>query len=666
MKLKIIYLCSVISLLCGNSAFGMDYDENELYEDPWKDMKSHSEDMQKPMTHRLERQKRQLRQLNAEFKANQKESEKLREKFRKSDSNLDNSSQKVKKIVEQIEQLSKIEEKPSYSKFKQNKRPSLGIRVNHKPANLVLGKKDQQFFDKTVKIRQNNVNITQNNSDDMDWEPTTSNLEQQKIQLLNQKLEEANKVINELKQQLETAKLQIHAQEQQNQTNERLSNSQKSDNPNSITPNGFSSVIPKPISSKPLSNPNYTTPSEFSFGNSNSQKPNNSNFATSQSQLLESIRKGKISQQEYERLIRDGTFFSILSLHINSYPSRVQSAIADKVEEKQTSSSDGIFHSKLPAEIIRDNSSLFRDPEFVRRLKPAFAEHFFNSDKESNERIIPFLIVKNLNSTTSVSFATPKPNNPNSTKPSNFNFKTLKTEDKPASSGFSFATSKPNNPNSAGNTDFSFGKTTTAIPADLYNSNKIQYYNGWGFNPKNPHLGAAKEDTTSAQAQLFEAIEKGNLSDVSNAIKNGANINEQDKNGNTPLNKASQNGHLEIVKFLIKYGADVNKSGNDGWTPLHGASHNGHLEIVKFLVKNGADINRKTTISERTPSYIAKFQQHQEIADYLESKDTKSELADYSSADNLSNADSDNRNKKTNKKNKKQPSTILNQPRAME
>ena len=38
MKLKIIYLCSMISLLCGNSAFGMDYNENELYENPWNDI----------------------------------------------------------------------------------------------------------------------------------------------------------------------------------------------------------------------------------------------------------------------------------------------------------------------------------------------------------------------------------------------------------------------------------------------------------------------------------------------------------------------------------------------------------------------------------------------------------------------------------------------------
>lgn len=43
MRLKIIYLCSVISLLCGNSAFGMNYNEN----DPWKEVPSESQNEKK-------------------------------------------------------------------------------------------------------------------------------------------------------------------------------------------------------------------------------------------------------------------------------------------------------------------------------------------------------------------------------------------------------------------------------------------------------------------------------------------------------------------------------------------------------------------------------------------------------------------------------------------
>lgn len=158
----------------------------------------------------------------------------------------------------------------------------------------------------------------------------------------------------------------------------------------------------------------------------------------------------------------------------------------------------------------------------------------------------------------------------------------------------------------------------------------------------------------SPQEQLFEAIQNGNLADVSDAIKNGADVNIENNFGDTPLRNAFLTKNLKIVKFLVEHGADINQTDNDGstllhvaslngylvvrflvkhganinqsdkngHTPLHVAAQNGHLETVDYLVEHGADIN-KTNKDGKTPLDIAKIYAHQEIVDYLKSKGAK-------------------------------------------
>ena len=100
-----------------------------------------------------------------------------------------------------------------------------------------------------------------------------------------------------------------------------------------------------------------------------------------------------------EELIKDGTFSSILSKDSDFYSQKVRDAIAAQLMTKgrQTTSSWG---GKLPApisEMVERNQALFKDPEFVRSLKPAFKEleKDYEHNKES-EMWIPFEIVRNL------------------------------------------------------------------------------------------------------------------------------------------------------------------------------------------------------------------------------------------------------------------------------
>ena len=109
------------------------------------------------------------------------------------------------------------------------------------------------------------------------------------------------------------------------------------------------------------------------------------------------------------------------------------------------------------------------------------------------------------------------------------------------------------------------------------------------FNSK--QLVERKTASQQPQDQLFQAVQQGNLSDISNAIKNGADINGQDENGNTPLHWAAKSGNLENIKYLITTGAKINIKNKIGNAPLRWAAWSGNLEVVKYFVELGSDVN---------------------------------------------------------------------------
>jgi hypothetical protein len=262
----------------------------------------------KPMS-RLERQKKALHQLSKVFQENWKEIKGLRKEFNKSNKNIDKnpdrSLKKVKKTVKLIGQRSRL---------------SFGIKINHRPVDIVLGKKNKPLFHKRVPT-------------DMDWErtPSTSILEQQEIQRLNR---QPLVVDNDNEQRVKKVK--------------KL--------------------------------------------NGNLKKMNNFN--------------------KYERLIRDGTFESILRKYSNLYNEKLKSIIVDQLTQKGGITTDignvkvmgGRVIQKersLPFRyIIAYNEDLFKDPNFVINLKHEFAKASKSFVNYKNSEIwIPFAIVENLRKT---------------------------------------------------------------------------------------------------------------------------------------------------------------------------------------------------------------------------------------------------------------------------
>jgi ankyrin repeat protein len=121
---------------------------------------------------------------------------------------------------------------------------------------------------------------------------------------------------------------------------------------------------------------------------------------------------------------------------------------------------------------------------------------------------------------------------------------------------------------------------------------------------------------TNKDTQLRLGILKNSPSQVSEALKMGANPNQEVVKGRSLLMEASFKGRFTQVKTLIQNGAKVNYRGKNGQTALIQAANGGNLRVLKHLVSQGAKINHKTS-SGSTALKVAVLSENIEMTKYL-------------------------------------------------
>ena len=99
----------------------------------------------------------------------------------------------------------------------------------------------------------------------------------------------------------------------------------------------------------------------------------------------------------------------------------------------------------------------------------------------------------------------------------------------------------------------------------------------------------------------------------------GADCNQSDKDGRSPLFIASEADQSAVVDLLIKGGADCNQGDIRGRTPLHavfeafskwGTHMSGYESILRNLIESGADINQSDLNGECPLTIARKHNQH--------------------------------------------------------
>ncbi|KAI9666725.1 MAG: Glycerophosphocholine phosphodiesterase [Alyxoria varia] len=137
---------------------------------------------------------------------------------------------------------------------------------------------------------------------------------------------------------------------------------------------------------------------------------------------------------------------------------------------------------------------------------------------------------------------------------------------------------------------------------------------------KEPLKSTSKLSTSS---DLLTIATRSNYVDiVKMLVEAEANIDHQDRGGETALHAAARFGHVECAKVLLhpqdNKQADTEIPENAyGWTPLFVACVDGQFELVKLLVDAGANVDRKD-VSGWTAIEHAALRGHIEITRFLE------------------------------------------------
>jgi hypothetical protein len=107
---------------------------------------------------------------------------------------------------------------------------------------------------------------------------------------------------------------------------------------------------------------------------------------------------------------------------------------------------------------------------------------------------------------------------------------------------------------------------------------------------------------------MINAIRADECARLGDILKTGANPNQIDAFGYTPLTVAALDKHPVCIKALLDAGADVNIPSAGGWTPLIGAAMSGASgDVMAILLNKGADINAQNQWGCTALYYAAGF-----------------------------------------------------------
>ena len=123
---------------------------------------------------------------------------------------------------------------------------------------------------------------------------------------------------------------------------------------------------------------------------------------------------------------------------------------------------------------------------------------------------------------------------------------------------------------------------------------------------------------------IFALILSGNLIEVAALIQSdpGAmRARKSDWYNVTPLHYSCFHNKYNITVTLLKHGADVNNRDNRGWTPLHLAAEKGHLSIIQTIYQRDSSTLHDVTYDGRTALFIASREGHINIVSWILQQD---------------------------------------------
>lgn len=111
---------------------------------------------------------------------------------------------------------------------------------------------------------------------------------------------------------------------------------------------------------------------------------------------------------------------------------------------------------------------------------------------------------------------------------------------------------------------------------------------------------------TPPDSPVADAAMRGDLDEVRELLRSGADVNAPQSDGLTALHWAADNGDAALAGVLIYAGANLAPlTRNDAYTPMHMAARGGHAAVIELLLEAGADPGAATSRTGVTPMHLA-------------------------------------------------------------
>lgn len=131
-------------------------------------------------------------------------------------------------------------------------------------------------------------------------------------------------------------------------------------------------------------------------------------------------------------------------------------------------------------------------------------------------------------------------------------------------------------------------------------------------------LGAdVNERQVDGTTPLHWAVYNSDVELTNMLLSREADPNIINRFGSFPLAEAVKLGHVELVRALLEAGADPNLANPDGQTALMLSTTTGIFEIADLLVDHGADVNARERFREQSALMWAAAEGHADIVELL-------------------------------------------------
>ncbi|KAI1132242.1 ankyrin repeat-containing domain protein [Nemania abortiva] len=148
------------------------------------------------------------------------------------------------------------------------------------------------------------------------------------------------------------------------------------------------------------------------------------------------------------------------------------------------------------------------------------------------------------------------------------------------------------------NAQDSAGKTALWMACEHNNEKMVEFLLD---NNADPNIPSTKNQTPLLIAVDMRSSDSSHrrklnrLRIIEMLLKRGANSNQADNLGKTPLHTAALHGHLDVVKLLLQpeYKTEVDLPGRNDQAPVAAAAEHTHIEVVEELASKGANVASK-------------------------------------------------------------------------